>query len=285
MVALEMSSLHQQQDPDIQRFRHPDILALEVSGACVNGATLWDWSHDPGFAVALRVALERWRDDNFADGRNEPAPAGVRGFDAVFLTGGRSADRLLRAELSKFPGAILFAEEPVFAGERGGFELLRSRDLSGWVADLGKSQLKLSAPGRRWQFSRDWTRLRSSCQVSLQEIPAQRRRLREFIALKLQTALAESGLRPQALVSALPSRLDEDGTPGTSGYAGMQGDRTLLRDATDLAGLPGLPLFVLNDAELAALGAREDPRLAGFGKVLVLTLGFGIGAALIQSTG
>ena len=49
-----------------------------------------------------------------------------------------------------------------------------------------------------------------------------------------------------------------------------------------LAGLAGLSLFVLNDAELAALSARLDSRLAGFRKVLVLTLGFGIGAALIH---
>jgi len=62
----------------------------------------------------------------------------------------------------------------------------------------------------------------------------------------------------------------------------MQADRTLLPDALELAGLPALPLLVLNDAELAALGARSDARLAGFRKVLVLTLGFGIGAALIH---
>jgi len=55
-----------------------------------------------------------------------------------------------------------------------------------------------------------------------------------------------------------------------------------LPEAMELAGLAGVPLFVLNDAELAALSALTDPRLAGFRKVLVLTLGFGIGAALIH---
>jgi predicted NBD/HSP70 family sugar kinase len=61
----------------------------------------------------------------------------------------------------------------------------------------------------------------------------------------------------------------------------MRGDRTLLPDALAMAGLPDLPLFVLNDAELAAFSARADPRLAQYRKVLVLTLGFGLGAALI----
>ena len=44
----------------------------------------------------------------------------------------------------------------------------------------------------------------------------------------------------------------------------------------------GLPLLVINDAELAAHSARLDSRLAKFRKVLVITLGFGIGAALIN---
>jgi len=272
--------IHPQPDFNLSRVRHPDVLPLEISDARVDGVTLWVWSHEPDFATALRRALESWREGASASSGNEQA--NVPNFDAVYLTGGRTADPQLRAELSKLPCAVLFSEEPVFAGEKGGFELLRARGLSGWVADLGKSQLKLSAPGWRWSFPRDWARLRSSSDIGLQEVPAQRRRLREFIALKLQAALVESSLSPQALVFALPSRLDDDGTPGVSSYAGMQGDRTLVRDAADLAGLPGLPLFVLNDAELAALSARSDARLAGFGKVLVLTLGFGIGAALVQ---
>jgi predicted NBD/HSP70 family sugar kinase len=121
--------------------------------------------------------------------------------------------------------------------------------------------------------------------VAPAEEPAQRRRLREFIALKLQIAMSECGQRPRALVFALPTRLDDDGTPRSSNYAGMRGDRTLLPDALQMAGLTNVPLFVLNDAELAALGALTDPRLAGFNKVLVLTLGFGLGAALIARAG
>ena len=110
---------------------------------------------------------------------------------------------------------------------------------------------------------------------------AQRRRLREFIALKLQLALAETRQRPQAVVVALPTSLSDDGTPGTGDYAGMRQDRALLPDALALAGLSGIRLLLLNDAELTAFNAREDPRLKQFRKILVLTLGFGIGAALV----
>jgi hypothetical protein len=209
----------------------------------------------------------------------------MTGFEAVFLTGGRLEDNAMRGALSECSVPVFFGEDPVFSGERGGFELLLGRGFSGWVADLGKSQLKLSAPGWRGVFPRDWTRLHPSTEVSMLRIPAQRRRLREFMALNIQRALVEAGLPPEAMVVALPTRLDEDGTPGGSNYAGMRGDRTLLRDVMGQGDLPGLPLFVLNDAELAALGAFSDERLAGFGKVLVLTLGFGIGAALIHRSG
>ena len=94
--------------------------------------------------------------------------------------------------------------------------------------------------------------------------------------------MAETGERPAALVFALASRVGNDGTPGGNTYAGFKNDRTLLTDALHMAGLDDLPLLLLSDAELAAHSARADPRVADFRKVLVITLGFGIGAALIH---
>jgi hypothetical protein len=266
----------------MERVYHPEILPFELSDLMVKGSTLWQWSQGPGFDEVLRPTLAMLREGQARMPSHEPLPASVPGFEAVFLTGGRSMEGGLRESLSSLPFPAVFDHEPVFGGERGGFALLQSRGLSGWILDLGKSQLKFSAPGRHWIFPRDWQRLRISGDVPLMEEPAQRRRLREFIALNLQFARIECGQCPEALVVALPAKLDGDGTPHTCNYAGMKGDSTLLPDALQLAGLPDLPLFVLNDAELAALTARLDERLAGFRKVLVLTLGFGIGAALIQ---
>jgi hypothetical protein len=266
----------------MERIRHPEIVPLELSDLRVEGATLWEWSQGREFSSALRRALHLLNSGAGATGWNEPVPAILAGFEAVFVTGGRIEDLRLRGGLIDLPCPVLFGDETVFGGARGGFELLQARGLSGWVADLGKSQLKLAAPGRRWSFPRDWARLRIAGDVPPAEEPAQQRRLREFVALKLQIAMAESGQRPRALVFALPAKLDDDGTPHRSNYAGMKADHMLLPDTLELAGLPALPLLVLNDAELAALGARSDARLAGFRKVLVLTLGFGIGAALIH---
>ena len=153
--------------------------------------------------------------------------------------------------------------------------------MSGWVLDLGQSQLKLATPDRRWTFQRDSTRLRAAGEVPACGIPAQRRRLREFLALKLKMALTESQRPPEALLFALPTRLTADGTPLGGNYAGLRGYREIISETLAMAGLTNVPAFVLNDAELAALAARSHPGLASARKILVLTLGFGIGAALV----
>jgi hypothetical protein len=265
----------------MERIRHPEIVPLELSEVWVDGVTLWKSIRGRGLSSVLCKLTDALKPRGTSMSK-EPVPAAALDFEAVFLTGGQVEDKGLRAGLAELPCTVVFGEHPVFGGERGGFELLEARGLSGWVADLGQSQLKLVAPGQRWTFPRDWTRLRAAGHVSPGEMPAQRRRLREFVALRLQMAMSESARRPQALVFTLPARLADDGTPVGCSYSGMSGDRALLPDALEMAGLAGLPLFVLNDAELAALSARLDARLDGFRKVLVLTLGFGIGAALIH---
>jgi hypothetical protein len=265
----------------MERVRHPEVSALDLWDLWVDGAILWEWSYQPEYPAMLRDALELvWAGG--ATRSHGPLPLEVARFDAAFLTGGGANVDQLSEELTDLPCAVVFGERPVFGCERGGFDLLQSRGLSGWIADLGGSQLKLVAPGWRWTFPRDLMRLPDASQVSPAQAATQRRRLREFIALKLQMAMAETGRRPHSMVFALPTEVADDGTPGRSGYAGMQGDRKLLPDALQMAGLADLPLLVLHDAELAALGALSDPRLTGFRKILVLALGSGIGAALIH---
>jgi hypothetical protein len=269
----------------MERIRRPEVAPLAIWDLWVDGATLWEWSYEPDYPVALRQAVEiLWAGGGHTQSHG-PVPDSVAGFEAVFLAGGGALPDEMSIELANLPFAVVFCERPVFGSESGGFGALRARGLSGWVADLGQSQLKLVAPKRRWTFPRDWVRLPGAGRVSPAAVPAQRRRLREFIALKLQMAMAETAQCPQSMVFALPGDVAEDGTPEGSSYSGMKGDQMLLPDALKLAGLAGIPLFVLNDAELAAFSALSDARLTGFRKILVLTLGFGIGAALIHRAG
>ena len=85
---------------------------------------------------------------------------------------------------------------------------------------------------------------------------------------------------PAGIVCALPSRLDALGNPEGSSYIGMKDDISLLPDALALAGLHRTAVLTLNDAELAAVSARLHPLLRP--PTLVLTIGFGVGAALIS---
>jgi hypothetical protein len=264
----------------LERIRCPEIVPLEVGDLLLDGVVIREQMIERGFLPALRRAITILHAGQGVTRSNGALPRDVEKFEVVFLAGGRIHVERLPEGLSDLPCPFVIGDG-AYAGMQGGFDLLKMRGLSGWVLDLGQSQLKIATGLQFWTFPRDFCRLRSNGHVSPLEIPAQRRRLREFISLKLQLALAETRQRPQALVCALPARLAEDGRPGTGDYAGMKGDGEFLPDALALAGLSEIPLLVLNDAELAAFSARSDPRLAGFRKILVLTLGFGIGAALV----
>lgn len=266
-------------DVSICRILDPEIVPFEVWDLVVDGSLWAEHFYAPDFPHALRRGIKTLRDGRGVTRSNGPVPSCVAGFEAVFLSGGRSGEQRRFAELAGIATAV--AEEGVFGGVAGGLHWLRLHGLSGWVLDLGQSQLKLATSGHRWAFQRDSTRLRAAGEVPPCGVPAQRRRLREFVALKLKMALTESQRRPDVLVCALPTRLGDDGTPLGGNYAGLRGYREMIPDALQMAGLSGVPAFILNDAELAAHGARHDPRLMPFRKILVLTLGFGIGAALV----
>ena len=263
----------------LERICVPHVMPFEVWDLVV-GQSLWaEQFYQPGFEHYLADGIALLRAGHGVTRSKGPVPAAVAGFDAVFLTGGRV--NALEGLKRNPPEGFFLGVDDVFGGVSGGMGFLVERGLAGWVADLGQSQLKLATPTRRWVFQRDSTRLRAHGEVESAELPAQRRRLREFVALKLQLALAQTRLRPQALLAGLPARLGADGTPKGGNYAGLRGYRELIPDALELAGLVDVPALVVNDAELAAFGARIDSRLAGFRKILVLTLGFGIGAALV----
>jgi predicted NBD/HSP70 family sugar kinase len=102
---------------------------------------------------------------------------------------------------------------------------------------------------------------------------------RSFLASDLVTFLATL-VAPSAVVVALPCALDDRGVPGSSSYPTLEGDITLVPDALARAGLSQVPAMVLNDAELAALAVRVDHPDGEH--TLVVTLGFGVGAAVLR---
>jgi hypothetical protein len=165
-------------------------------------------------------------------------------FQHVHLLGG-AARRPFVAEALR----ATVAEEPVFAAARAGAELAAS------CADVGQTAIKLVMNGRQWLHPRDQSR------------PAI-----DFIA----GALAE--LTGPCLL-ALPCVLEDDLKLTDCSYDWSAGDlRPLLRKA----GLDEEKALIMNDAELAAVASMNDPRVPRKKRTLVLTLGFGVGAALLR---
>jgi predicted NBD/HSP70 family sugar kinase len=109
------------------------------------------------------------------------------------------------------------------------------------------------------------------------------RALRPEVIAFVTGAIGALGVGAPAVVLALPCELDAALTAAGSSYPYPKGDPTLARDILAAAGLGDLPAWVLNDAELAAEAAALDPRVPRRCHTLVLTFGFGVGAALLRA--
>jgi len=228
-----------------------------------------------------------------------------RGFDFAFISGGLARDPGLTEALTRTAIPFHVDDSGAFVGEAGGYDILNRLRTSlspeyrgegrigevapsevmtggGMVVDVGQTAIKVSWEGQRFVTPRDWTWIPLASEVDEARLMEQRKRLRQFLAGALRQATQHLPLRsPESVVIALPCELDEDGRPGPCSYAGMEDDTSLVSDALRLAGLPTARAFVLNDAELAAASAQVFPQVPQRETTLVLTLGFGVGAALL----
>ncbi len=246
----------------IRRVATPGIEPLEVWDLEVGGQTLWESQESTAWPRALVAAVRALR----AGAAVARGGRRLRQLDvaSLRLCGGGAGE----AEADALRGLGLpVSRDPAgrFAGEAGGWALG-----GGAVLDLGQTALKLSAGGRRWLLPRD----RGKLPVRTgKETPAcraaQRRALRGFLA----AARARLGETRGRLVVALPCALDAAGVPGECSYIGL--DSRLLEDV-----FRGMDILLLNDAELAALSALVAGQDTA-GGCLLLSIGFGVGAALL----
>jgi hypothetical protein len=264
------------------------VTPLELWDLQIGERILWDIMLEPSFPAIFREIIEglhRGEGETRSQGR---VPAAIAGFDSVYVAGRRSGESAIRSNLAALGLPVVFSRTPDFPGGQAGMRFLdRSASSSGWVCDLGQTSFKISARTQRMTFARDLKRLPIRTGAEGQSTPQQRRELREWLAESLR-AFAQVVGAPDALLFALPSRLDDVGIPEGSSYIGMENDRSLIADVIDTGGVHLACLrqvWVMNDAELAALDARAEPALRECTKTLVLTLGFGVGAALAFSDG
>lgn len=264
----------------ITRYRPPGVIPLELWDLLVNRRVLWETMAEPEFPAVLGriiTALRRGEGETRSEGR---VPTVIAGFDSLYVSGGRSREPLIRSGLQALGVPVSFSRTPDQPGEGPGLRLLAElSSATGWLCDLGQTSFKICGHAGRAQFCRDYQRLPVRTDGPTESVEEQRRDLRRWLSESLRTFTTDAPM-PDALLFALPSRLDDAAMPEGSSYIGMAGDDSLIADAMAAAGLKPRHVLVLNDAELAAMDALADEALQGCAKTLVLTLGFGLGAAI-----
>lgn len=231
---------------------------------------------------------------------------GARVAQHAWLGGGLLNSEGVRAGLlqANLPFPVLIADDPTFCGAAAGKQLLAQYgDGRGVVLDMGQTSIKgvahTKGRARQLVFPRD----HHSLPLHLQERDtilgdAQARvfveRAAGFITRAVHSFVNVREPPPPLLVLALPSALSDDGVPGGCTYPGWAGSPELIpRIATRLDewiqedhGHPWRSLdgriLLLNDAELAARSAQLSCAVPGHSPCLVMTLGFGPGAALLS---
>ena len=250
------------------------MIPVELWDLELREGLLWNAMQDSRLTDALAEAAGHLADGTARTRSGTPIPDESRNFEAVWLAGGHAE----RVDTDRLADAI---ERPVWqtadpqAVSAHGAAALAPDAHRLAVVDLGQSHLKGFTADRRTIVPRPWDRLpmREDCTDPL---PVARGALRAWVG----PALASLEADPDVVIVALPCELHDDPTPGGCSYAGLQDDDDFIPDMLARARWCPDTVWVLNDAELAAAAARQDPRTRGI-STLVLTLGFGIGAAVL----
>lgn len=248
----------------LTRHLDPRIVPLELWDLLVDDIPLYHHERGPGFGTTLARGVGSLRTGHAVSESSARFPAACRELREVVLVGGAARTIAWSGELP--------ARHAERCAEIGGRAILDRLGARGLVIDLGQSHLKIHG-------TRSHTHPRDFSKVPISARPVDTRgraALVEFVAAALREAADET--RPEALVLALPCEIAGDGALATCSYPWAAGDPIVaeILAAADLTHLPGV---LLNDAELAAIGVAESTPIAA--PALVLTVGFGIGAAIV----
>jgi len=260
--------------------------AVRLSWPDVQPLQLWDLPLGDGRCFWQAVSARRVEDLR-EEGWHEGAigariaagvVAGCRAlphrFKGVHLFGGLALLSGLRETLTTLRTPWPFY---VSSGSPRDYALYAKRYLFGSepmiVVDVGQTTIKGYLPdGTRFLFVRDTTL------IPYGACPDKADRAVQFV--KSAIASLRSVVPTAAVLMALPAPVDQHLVPGESTY-GIDGRDTFVDEVIDD---PSCPVFVMNDAELAAECARGEGGAAG-GPRLVLSLGLGPGGALLAQGG
>lgn len=252
----------------LTRHRDPRIVPLELWDLIVDATPLYRLERGPDFGHHLARAVDSLIAGLAVSESHARFPAQCRDIAQVVLVGGAT-------NTVTWPATGISAvhhDDPEACAEHGGRTILAALGRRGIVVDLGQSRLKLAGAARR-SYPRDF----ATIPISQRPVAHDGRdALIAFVAAALRDVAEDDP--PHALVLALPCEISPDGALGTCSYPWSAGD-SIVPEILAAAGLGHLPCVLLNDAELAAIGVAAHTQITT--PTLVLTVGFGIGAALL----
>jgi hypothetical protein len=203
---------------------------------------------------------------SFSPAALEQAPR----IEHVYLTGGGARDAASALDVP-----YTLSDDPVFGPARAGLSLSGSTRVA--CIDVGQTSLKIATRGRVRRVERDLDRAPHRDDVAPSERPRVRAATIDFLADSLREVTDAT-----EVVLALPCEIDDScGARGCT-YCWSDPEPALAEELLTAGGGKPSAVFILNDAELAAVEADRDPTLPRGGVVLVLTIGFGVGAALLD---
>ena len=266
--------------PTIERFRAPGITPAEVWDLPVDGRAFWQRLGSTRLAERSAAGVgEPAIAAEFAEVISRALPliaARLGAFERVVLAGGLTALEGYGVQgAAVLPGGAFCAAGAADSGA----EL---------VVDIGQTAHKLALGAHRVLIERDLQRCPLVTVEHHANLSPQRRAELGTAACEFAAESIARGLQlgdARTLWLALPVALDDELRPGDCTYPGWEGDAGLVRRmlslACELAGRTPARVKVANDAELAALSASKAGLCSG--RTLVLTLGFGPGAAVVEA--
>lgn len=248
------------------RLRLPLVIPLEVWDLPVAGRLLQGWRSDPAFDVRLAAVARSIREapPSTFSARARAAAAEIA---HVHLVGGGATDAT-SATITAHCGLSCTRSAEPFAPARAG-ATLRPDAL---CADVGQTAIKLVHRDREWRVERDLVRAPMRDDVPDDQRASARASTVQFLGMLLASNHATR------IVLALPCELDEAGVPRSCTYCWRDPDPDLV---PELVRMVGCSIEIVNDAELAALAATAHGLVPRDRTTLVLTVGFGVGAALL----
>ena len=256
----------------VKAWPHEGIAPIELWDVRVGDSTLYGLRDDPSFYRSLVAAVLALRSGKAVREGGERLPAAP--WDAVALVGG-ALDETGARDAFDAAGITLdvVAADPFFASSHAREVLAEFGPAydRAVVIDVGQTSVKGAGPATRIHRPR-------AAAVALDA----RAELVRYVASVLADACA--GSVPGFVLLALPCEVEtRDGALvlGSSTYPTAGEGEALVREILASAGCESAASAVVNDAILAAWAlARRVPSLTQ--SRLVLTLGLGVGAALVD---